>query len=399
MNGSMQVGLALGNHELEARVLALFSHPMNALKIAFRAREATEVLANIMLMQIDAVLLDEELLGLSTSFVDQLVANGVRVVHLYDRAPYDDKAVENFEIATLETSVGAQVLVRVARGITAPVVTEIEPTGRLTAVGGFGGGVGRSSLVRELAWLSGQASNSTLVVDADTYQPAMHQLLGVSRPKTIIEVTRAIERNSLVAHECVSATNAGCNLIAGLPKAARWIELRHETLDKAWRWMRRNWQHTVVDLGPVLEFGDPIGFMDRVAQRSSFPMSATEHATDFVFVLRPDPVSVTRLIRGYLETEEMFADRPISLVVIGNLSRRDAKEIFRATHKFANLPKPIALAFLPEQALRAQIAGQAMSRFMPEFGEPLIELLDEQNLSQPSIKARLAKVSNLRISA
>lgn len=202
-------------------------------------------------------------------------------------------------------------------------VQEVEPAaagapGRLVAVWGPAGAPGRSTVAVNLAAEAALAGTATVLVDGDTYGPALSQMLGVlDEAPGLVAACRAHDRDTLDAQTLESLlplVQPGLRLLSGIGVPGRWAELRRTSLDGVWAALRRRGGLVVLDVGPVLEEDEELSYDTAAPQRNAAAISALEAADAVLAVVTADPVSITRLLRDHARLQELGV-RELQVVV------------------------------------------------------------------------------------
>lgn len=274
--------------------------------IARRCADLAEVIAGVEAGLAHTVLVSGDEPGIDLTFVAQLRRHGVRVGIV--------------PIGMSESTIlalGAQAVpedrlldfVRTAPDALAPA--EQAERGRMIAVWGPGGSVGRSAFVRDMASVAGDV----VVVDGDTHRPSLAQLYGVEETSAIVALARHIERGReplemvdsvLVdipgraaprrrsgrrrAASSQAARPARQRLLVGLNTGERWRELPRVVVDRMWEPLVQQAATMIVDLS---------GGMDARAERVdrfAVTRSALAAADVVLHVGLGSPVGLRRFI-------------------------------------------------------------------------------------------------------
>lgn len=332
--------VALGNVEWEPQLLSAFSHPMMNLSIQRRCVDAVDARSAVRTLEVEAVLLSDATLRIDEDAIQDFFACGVRVIAVSDDAAkwerlgvLDVVPLDTSEFSSMVRAIGS--LVRSA----APVIAvETEPSGELIVVTGFGGGSGRSSTARELSYASCVSQEKlTLLVDADTTSPSLAiELDDDNVSRGLLALTRLAESNRLTEIEIAALTTSVFDQLwfaRGLPTANRWADLRPSALRKLWSFLRETFEITVVDAGPLHGLEGADYSHDVIPKRSATLLTTLDAATIVVLAARADSVGVTRLIRGYLDNEELLTDKDVIVHLhhASDFSQQAAQTILRHT--------------------------------------------------------------------
>ena len=188
--------------------------------------------------------------------------------------------------------------------------------GRVVAVWGPAGAPGRTTVALALGAELARRDAPTLVVDADPYGGAVAQQLGVmDEVSGLLSAARLSGSGDLEGlFPTVQRTVSGrLNVITGLPRADRWVEIRAGSVEHILE-VGRTSGHVIVDTGfsleddPGLEFGSLPG-------RNAMTLAALGAADEIVVVGSADPVGLSRLARGLVELREHTLGAPVRVVV------------------------------------------------------------------------------------
>lgn len=266
---------------------------------------------------------------------------------------------------------------------------EADPQSRIVAVWGPAGAPGRSTvavtLAAELALLAAgdpgtgstrPARDTVLLVDADTYSASIAQMLGLlDESAGLAAAVRAGlsgaldgERLARLAPHVVP----GLAVLTGLPRSARWPELRPAGLDVVWERAREIARWVVVDCGFCLEGEDDPGLgpgFDTGAQRNGATLSALRAADIVVVVGAADPVGLQRLVRGLADLEEAIGHREVVVVVTrvraSAVGPRPEASIAQAMERFAGVRRPVLVPEDREGLDAALLAGRSLTEHVP----------------------------------
>ena len=188
--------------------------------------------------------------------------------------------------------------------------------GRVVAVWGPAGAPGRTTVALALGAELARRDAPTLVVDADPYGGAVAQQLGVmDEVSGLLSAARLSGSGDLegLFPTVQRAVSGRLNVITGLPRADRWVEIRAGSLEHILE-VGRTSGHVIVDTGfsleddPGLEFGS-------LPRRNAMTLAALGAADEIVVVGSADPVGLSRLARGLVELREHTMGAPVRVVV------------------------------------------------------------------------------------
>lgn len=276
---------------------------------------------------------------------------------------------------------------------------EGRPEPRLVAVWGPTGAPGRTTVAVNLAAEYAIAGLRTLVVDLDTYGPAVGVHLGLTEETAgVARAAHRADRGPLTAEDLVEAAvrvrvaGGPLDVLTGLTRPERWTELRPGALRQVLAESRRGWDRVVVDVGFSLEQDEELSFDVPAPQRNGAAVLALSLADRVVAVGGADAVSLPRLLRG-LETlpEDLPAER---VEVVMNRVRPQASGISPQAQVSGvwarygpDLPLVAQLPWDPQAADRALFGGQVLAEAAPSG--PLRRALRELALRDPDAAARV----------
>jgi len=394
--------VALGNTDWEAQFVSALSHPMNGLRIQRRCVDGVDVRAAVQLVEADAVLLSDHTPRIDDDLFLELNARGITTITLTsDPSRWEQQGIQNVIRIDERNALAAVPLVNtVMRDGKVEVVGPEEPAGRLIAVAGFGGAAGRSSCTRELSWQLAASDQSTLMVDADTYNPSLQQelLRDVSRGG-LLELCRAQETRKLSVETLPDFTDPLTDklaLVAGIPRSSRWMDLRSAALVGVWGTARSTFENVVVDLGPVLEHDQAFLHEVHAPRRHSAALTALNVAEATVLCARGDSVGISRLVKGFHEFHELFAHTQVHVVVWGSAS--SPSDVAKAISRHTGLSSITHVARDEALMQAALVKGQPVSAFKAksQSARSYSELCTKLNAKQEDIaQKRLARVLHM----
>jgi MinD-like ATPase involved in chromosome partitioning or flagellar assembly len=222
-----------------------------------------------------------------------------------------------------------------------------------------------------------------LLVDADTIGPSVAQHLGlIDDTSGLAAAVRLAARGRLdpagVAGLAVSVPS-GPRVLVGLPHADRWSELRTASVDALLQCARRAVPWTVVDIGFGIE-GSDVDWADPGAPSRYGAARATLATADVVVCVgRPDPVGLTRLIRGLPGVTDLAPTAQVLVVVNRVRSGAEARQVRQLLIEAAGHPLAVHLPDDTPGATGAMARGGSISDYRPR--SPLVvgvaELADQ----------------------
>ena len=235
--------------------------------------------------------------------------------------------------------------------------------GRVVAVWGPTGAPGRSTVAAALAATRATAA-PCLLVDADAYGGAVAQMLGildeVSGLLAAARLANAGALDSVSFATCRRRVGERLDVLTGLPRADRWVEVRTGVLARILD-LGRAVGDVVVDCGFSLE-DDDLGGLGRSVGRNQLTLDALAAADEVLVVGSADPVGLSRLARGLMELRERV--RPGRVRVVVNRMRDTLgwreRDILGMVEGYA---APVGVHLLPDDRPgvdRALVAGRTL---------------------------------------
>lgn len=377
--------VAAGGASWEVAVLgALDSAGMVVLR---RCVDLADLLATATSGQATAAVVSGDLPGLDADAVGHLVRHEVRVVAVAADRDEQDR-LGRIGVAATVRSVGVppddvaraviDVVEDAAVGGLPPDPLPEQPlpgssargaAGRLVAVWGPAGAPGRTTVAVGLA-AERATREPCVLVDADPYGGAVAQALGVlDEVSGLLAAARLANTGSLDRHSfarCRRRVGARLEVLTGLPRADRWVEVRAGVLEHLLD-LSRGVGDVVVDCGFSLEEDDVGGGFGRSVGRNQLTLDALAAADEIVVVGAADPIGLSRLARGLMELRERV--HPDRVRVLVNRMRDSLgwrqRDILAMVEGYA---APVGVHVLPEDRAaldRALVVG----RSLPEVGD------------------------------
>ncbi len=332
---TLRVATALTDAAAESAVAhAVNDSPVGAVLVR-RCRDIVELRAIAATSQIDVAVVDGELRGLDRDVLSALAATGVRCIAVADHGNAALLAMGVFSVVDRGLA-GLDAALRGEGGVAAatvdiPARERLAPTGRVVAVWGPTGAPGRTTVAVELAAALTRRGQDTLLIDADTVGPSIAQHLGlIDDTSGFAAAVRMAARGRLDPVELAGlavSVPSGPRVLVGLPSADRWTELRPSSVDALLQCARSTVPSTVVDIGFGVE-GSDLDWADPGAPVRYGAARATLAAADvLVCVGRPDPVGLTRLIRGLPHVRELAPTAEVVVAVNRIKSGGEARRV------------------------------------------------------------------------
>lgn len=167
--------------------------------------------------------------------------------------------------------------------------------GVLCAIWGTGGAPGRSCLTRDFGAAS--ASRDPIVIDADTCNPSLAQLLHTGQETSaIVALARKIETGEGITGQVdknLVRLRPGFRFLSGLNTGARWRELPEAVLERLWEELRNYSRLLIADCAAGLE---PPSEYDVVPEHEAATRTLLEAADMRILVGKAGPVGIRRMI-------------------------------------------------------------------------------------------------------
>lgn len=356
----------------------LEEHPRTV--VLRRCVDVDDLLAAASAGQADVAVVGLEAPGLDRPAVDHLRSHGVRPIAVTGAATLDGGRLRASRagIATLVTDdrIGtlADVVCAAEPPPTRPRTPASEPPdgppapgpgaapGRVVAVWGPGGAPGRTTVAAAVAAELAHRRRRTVLVDADPYGGAVAQQLGIlDEVSGLLSAARLAAAGQLPERfgSVQRGLDAHLSVVTGLPRADRWVEVRHGALEELLE-VAATRGEVVVDTGFSLEEG-PSGELGGRPARNHLTLAALEAADEVLVVGSADPVGLARLARGLVELGER---RPGPVQVVVNRMRPTLGWTERdVTGMVAGFAQAAAVHFLPDDQAsvdRALVAGRSL---------------------------------------
>jgi cellulose biosynthesis protein BcsQ len=397
---------ALGNTDWEPQFISALGHPMLNVTIQRRCLDAIDIRSAVRVLDVDAVLLSDATLRMSEDCINDLRECNIQIVAISNDPEWWNSIGVDSVVSLDPSNLGASIqrLAAVLRDQVPEVVETSQPTGSVIAVTGFGGGSGRTTVARELSYVSAVATQKrTALIDADVIAPALAIELDddnvASGLLPLVRLAETRKLNEQSSQQFVSAVFERLDFIRGLPAAGRWTDLRAQAIQDLFRYLGQTYESVVIDAGPVHD-DLPIDSIDGIFPRRSAALEASiNSATHVVLCARADNVGVTRLVRGYLDSEELFLDKDVSVVLTqgSDVSRQSVQTVQRLTgiHGVAVIKSSSVFArATKDHSFGSGFDRHILEQFQNFFRETQIDVLAESGLTRQ--RAFLKGIRNSR---
>jgi Mrp family chromosome partitioning ATPase len=353
------------------------------LRLVRRCVDVADLLAVAHTDRASAALVSSELAGLDVDAIAQLEAAGVQVVAL----EADAGRCEALGIRRVLRLGDLDEMARETWSQPEPVASRRAP---LVAVWGPAGAPGRSTVALSLASSAAARGVETVLVDADTYGGSLGQLLSVLDDVSgLVAACRSVNNGragEVVEH--LLEIDPALRLLTGLPRADMWPQVRVPALHGVLDELRRQAQLIVVDVGAPLEPAASPG-----PSRNQTAAQVVEAADVVVVVGRPDPVGLSRLVRGI---HDLAASAPtVTPVVAINMMRSTLgwteREVRATVLRLAGIEPVVHLPYDRAGLDLATMSGRAPREAVPS--SPFVarvEVLTTQVLAAVTVPDALA---------
>lgn len=425
--------VALGRVSWEAEFVSAISHPMTGVRVHRRCVDAVDVRAAIQISDVDVVVISDSTLRVDDDFVAELEIAGLHLVvitehptswshkgasHIIDFSHHNPiEAVSQFAswLNNIDTNLiskeadrddvlNVDLIPRNSKYSTsqsqATISHEVGLSNQFVAVLGFGGGAGRTTCMRELSWHTAQRDLPTLMVEADTFTPAIAIELGLNpHAPTLVDIVKTSESYKLgreALSQMVTSWRPNIDVIPGLHRASQWQDLRAIHLRKLWNVLASNFSRVFLDLGPILENEQLDSSGLAFAQRHAVSLTVLERANKIVICINNSDVAISRFIRQYLEIQELLDGKDCRVVLWGN--RTSKSDGLKTLNHFCSLTDITYVATDNKLALRATQEQRAMSEIARKSSIAMtyrdLALALESDARDNRIHTRLSRLFN-----
>lgn len=224
--------------------------------------------------------------------------------------------------------------------------------GALVTVWGGAGSPGRTSVAVHLAVELAAQGSRVALLDGDCWSASMAQLLGIAESPSVTKAARLASDGwpePLVT--CLQDGPSGVRVLAGLPRADLWPEVR----ERAWRAVldeaRSCADVVVVDVAASVEEDEELSFDSVPYRRNLMTRVALEEADQVVFVADANPIGVRRAIFAHRCLAEGLPGSVERMVALFNRAPTDARRQEQLALELARWCELKPSGFLPSEAL------------------------------------------------
>jgi hypothetical protein len=151
-------------------------------------------------------------------------------------------------------------------------------------------------------------------------------------------------------------------VVAGLPRISRWTDLRVGTLRELWRKSKEAFDVVVTDVGAVLETDHSLMHETSLPRRHAASLTALESAQVTLICARADSVGIARLVRGYLEFHEFFANSEVHVLLWGVATDSQGKDARAAVSRHTGIESIFETAYDFEVTRNALLQNTFVSK-------------------------------------
>ncbi len=251
----------------------------------------------------------------------------------------------------------------------------------ITVVWGAPGSPGRSTVAVNLAAEIALQGPAVLLVDADTVAASLVPQLGLLEETAgLAQACRAADLGRLdtqalqAATSAVQVSGARLALLSGLPRAARWPEIRERSLQTVLQFARTRYDYVIVDVAACVEQDEELSYDTLAPQRNGAALTCLRQADRILAVGAADAVSFSRLVKAIEDLQLSLPETAAAEIeviinkvrseVIGRSPRDQLSQAWRRLG-----PDREIAAFLPWDASgcdAALLAGQMLSEAAAE---------------------------------
>ena len=365
---------ALGLVDWEAQFVSGLGHPMFGLQVQRRCVDGVDIRAAIQVSDCQAVLVSDATPRINQDLIAELADKNIKLIAITSDVDHwqDLGASHCIELDSNNPLSALKQISELMSDEPQTVEPESDPKGLLIAVAGFGGACGRTMAVKEIGWQLSKLGSKTCLVDADTYGPSLDQELGFEPNQNgLLELCRSIERKnvSVQTHfDLLPEVSENLSLVAGLPRISRWTDLRVSTLRELWRKSRETFDVVIADVGAVLELDHSLMHETSLPRRHAASLTALEAAAVTFICARADSVGITRLVRGYLEFHELFANSEVHVLLWGVVNDAQSKDVRAAVSRHTGIESIFETSYDFEITRKALHHGSFISKLDSKNG-------------------------------
>lgn len=367
----MKVALALGNTDWEAEFISVLSHPMLNLKVVRRCVDGIDLLAAVKVHEIDVVVVSDATLRIDVSEVAHLHEANVLIVAISNSVQHwNGLGVENIiRFDNLDLFTVASQLAKVGTKTESPELPEFSANHKLVCVASFGGGVGRSLVAKELGWWNSMRGATTVLIEGDTYGASVLQELNLpvlSRDLLHLSQLKVAPEQDKYDLSQLAVVEPNLVVVPGLSHNSHWPALRRAQLDRMWKLLCASGD-VIADLGPVFCSPENDDHQVNFINRDTVAQSSIASAKVIVFCANANSVSVTRLIRGLIDSQEALRNHEIYVVLNRIRNLKDASEMSQLVRRHTGIEQIVCLPDDPDAVALAEIKCDFLGKLQPRL--------------------------------
>ena len=335
--------VALGLVEWESIFVSGLGHPMFGISVQRRCVDGIDIRAAIQVVECHGVIISDATPRIDQDLIAELRERDIPLIAISsDCESWSDQGVTMLvQLDAKNPLIALKLVSELLSGKLKPIVEQIKETGLHIAIAGFGGASGRTTTVKELSLQLKQLNLRTVMIDADTYGPSLDQELGLDLGTNgLLELCRVLEKKSAKGQsfaDLVTQLRSGLSVVPGLPRVSRWTDLRISALREFWQESKENFDAVVTDVGAILEVDQSLLHETSLPRRHAASLTALESADITIICARADCVGIARLVRGYLEFNELFAKSSVYVLLWGITNEAQARDIKSAVSRHTGI--------------------------------------------------------------
>lgn len=364
LSGPISVVIAAGGEPWETEALRVLTPP--ATVVIKRCVDLADLLASVSTGQADVAVISSGLPGLDGDALATLARGEVAVVVVgEDRTSLAARhRLGAQQISSLPQLVRAAVAEEAPSVAAPPVPPAPDHVGTIVTVWGPRGAPGRTTIAVALAAARARTGPHRVVLaDVDPFGGSVAQHLGIlDEASGLLAAARLVNTGTLDATSFAltrRTVEEGLEILSGLPRADRWIEVRPGVVETLAR-VATEHADVVIDAGFCLEDDDDLG---PGPQRHLMTREALECADEIVVVGSADAVGLARLARALVEVQSVVPGARLRVVVnrLRDSLGWTAADMIAMVEGFV---RPLSVTVLPEDVVvcdRAMLEGVAVS--------------------------------------